>query len=94
MQNAELSPCQWLLSHAPSSIDVLYMGAGRVQACFARLQELSRSILFVLAQVFTVQDLLCYTHCSVSLQHGVCWSVANVGLACRQYVAEVCDALP
>ena len=39
MQNAKLSPCQWLLSHALSSIDVLYMGAGRVQACFARLQK-------------------------------------------------------
>ena len=94
MQNAEPSPCQWLLLHAPSSINVLCMGAGRVQACFARLQETPRSILFVLPQVFTVQDLLCYTHCKVSLQHGVCWSVASVGLACRQHVAEVCDALP
>ena len=94
MQNAELSPCQWLLSHAPSSIDVLCMGAGRVQACFARWQEILRSILFVLAQVFAVQDLLCYTHCSVSLQHGVCWRKPSVGLVCRQYVAEVCDALP
>ena len=82
MRNAKLSPCQWLLSHAPSSIDVLCMGADRVQARFARLQE------------FHGASYLCYTHCSVSLQHGVCWSVASVGLACRQYVAEVCDALP